>query len=263
MRSEGLRRGEMLLACGIAACAAALALAVPARGAPGSWESAWGGDVVTGGGTGFEMCTVAANCKDGATTGLGGEMLEPRGVALDAAGNLYVADSRNNRIQKFDAAGNFLLAWGKDVVTGDPTGFEVCTVAANCQFGVAGGLAGELDGAFGVGVDAANDVYVADGGNQRIQVFDSQGGFKRMWGRDVVNSGGTGWELCETAANCKIGEPGELGGEMDFPIGVAFDSGGLVYVVEYNNVRIQVFDKQGGFQRLWARDAVMGGVTTY
>ena len=162
-------------------------------------------------------------------------------------------------ILKFDPAGNFLLVWGKDVISGGPTGWEVCTVAANCKAGEEGGLGGEFSTAGGVGVAANDDVYVADAIGNRIQVFDTQGNFKRAWGKDVVDGGGTGWELCEDAADCKQGLPGGLGGELEFPVDIDFDSGGLVYVVDNGNMRIQVFDAQGDFQRAWGHDAVNTG----
>jgi tripartite motif-containing protein 71 len=41
-----------------------------------------------------------------------GEFMWPKGVAVDASGNVYVADSENHRIQKFDSSGNFLAKWG-------------------------------------------------------------------------------------------------------------------------------------------------------
>jgi tripartite motif-containing protein 71 len=258
MRRNGLRPGARFVVGAIAAAAFALALAGSAHGSPGTWERAWGGDVDSGGGTAFEICTVAASCKAGINTGVGGEMNGPTGVAVDSAGNVYVADYLQQRIQKFDASGNFLRAWGKNVITGAPTGFEICTVAADCKAGEDGGLAGEFSNPYGVAVDANDDVYVADGTNNRIQVFDSQGTFKRMWGKDVVDGGGSGPELCETAASCQTGLPGGQGGEMEFPSGIDFESG-FVYVAENGNMRVQVFDRQGNFQRLWGRDAVNGG----
>ena len=56
-------------------------------------------------------------------------------MATDAAGNVYVGDSSNNRIQKFNSSGTFLLAWGKDVDQTGGTGAEICTVAASCKTG--------------------------------------------------------------------------------------------------------------------------------
>ena len=239
-----------------AVCALLLSVAASASAASGTWERAWGKDVVSGGGTGFEICTVAANCQVGDFTGgLGGEMNSPEGAATDAAGDVYVADSDSNRIQKFDSSGNFLRAWGKDVVSGGGTGFEICTVAANCQVGdFTGGLGGEMNGPSGVATDATGNVYVADTFNYRIQKFDSSGNFLRAWGKDVDSAGGTGFEICTVAANCQTGATGGLGGEMDTPRAVAADAANNVYVADRLNSRIQKFDSSGNFLSAWGKD---------
>jgi tripartite motif-containing protein 71 len=230
----------------------------------GNWERAWGRDVVAGGGTGFEVCTVAASCKQGVVGGLGGELNNPSGVATDAAGNVYVIDVQNDRIQKFDSSGNFERAWGKDVDSGGGTGFEVCTVAASCKRGAPGGLGGELgfnalDG--GLTVDPTGNVYVAQ--DQRIQKFDSSGNWERAWGKDVVAGGGTGFEVCTVAASCKMGAIGGLGGELAFPSGGATDAAGNVYVADEGNARIQKFDSSGNWERAWGKDVVAGGGTGF
>ena len=78
-------------------------------------------------------------------------------MTWDRAGNIYVADGygTNNRIAKFTKDGNFVKTWGS---TGSGQG----------QFNQIRGIAS----------DAAGNVYVADAGNKRIQVFDGQGTFK-------------------------------------------------------------------------------------
>src|SRR5262245_14860310 len=100
----------MRLILPVAAVALGLGAAAPAQAADGTWERAWGKNV-NGGGV-FGVCTVAASCLAGSTGALGGENNGPGAVATDAAGNVYFADSNNNRIQKFDSSGNWLRAWG-------------------------------------------------------------------------------------------------------------------------------------------------------
>jgi sugar lactone lactonase YvrE len=245
------------ISAGLVAIGIALALAAPAQAASGSFERIWGKDVITGMPDGFEICTVAASCKPGSfITDLGGVLDDPEGIATDAAGNVYVADTGNNRIQKFDSLGNFQRAWGRDVDIGVGGGYEICTVAASCKVGATGGLGGELNNPGGIATDAAGSVYVADTGNNRIQKFDSLGNFQRAWGKDVITSGITDFEICTVAANCKVGSSvTALAGELNFPSGVATDAAGNVYVNDSGaNRRIQKFDSLGNFQRAWGKD---------
>jgi hypothetical protein len=259
-----------VVACGVLY----FAVTASAQAASGTWNRAWGKDVITSGhpgdtGTGFEVCTVAADCEAGTAGGLGGGFFQPDGVATDAAGNVYVADTVNQRIQKFDSSGGFRRAWGKDVTSAGPgdtgTGFEVC-VAANgdtCQAGTAGALGGDLNSPSTIVTDAAGNVYVADQTNNRIQKFDSSGGFLRAWGKDVIATGhpadtGTGFEICTAAADCQGGTSGGLGGELSSPYGVAADTANNVYISD-GSQRLQKFDSSGGFLRAWGKDVIATG----
>jgi hypothetical protein len=186
------------------------------------------------------LCTAASGdtCQAGGkTTALGGEMNTPAGVTTDSAGNVYVADTFNNRIQKFDSSGTFDRAWGVNVNGGGV--FGVCTVAANCLTGTGGGLGGEMLFPVGVSTDSGGNVYVADYPNNRIQKFGSSGTWDRAWGRGV--NGGTAFGVCTVAASCQPGSTGVLGGEMDSPTAVAIDSTGAAYVADGTNNRIQKF----------------------
>jgi hypothetical protein len=219
----------------------------------GDWLRAWGKGV--NGGSKFGICTVAAHCHRGSKGGLGGAMFSPRGVATDTAGNIYVADGANDRIQKFDSSGNWIAAWGKGVNGGSK--FGICTVASHCHTGSAGGLGGAINLAQGVATNKAGDVYVADADNSRIQEFDSKGHWLRAFGADV---GGSGVDICTVAAHCHKGSGGGLGGEMDFPDGVAVSKAGNVYVSDYYGNRIQEFDSSGNWLLAFGDDVGGTGV---
>lgn len=81
-----------------------------------------------------------------------GDFAKPTGLALDKEGNLYVADTLNNRIEVFDADGAFIRTWGKN---GDGPGYFARPK--------------------GVAIDSDGHVWVADGMQDRVQVFTNEG----------------------------------------------------------------------------------------
>ncbi len=84
-------------------------------------------------------------------------------VAWDSAENTYISDGYvNSRIAKVDKDGNWLMSWGEP-----------------------GGQPGQFNTPHSIAVDAQNNVYVADRGNRRIQVFDTAGKFVRQFSIDV------------------------------------------------------------------------------
>src|SRR6478672_6741365 len=111
------------------------------------------------------------------------------GLAIDQSnGDVYLADMENHRIEKFDAAGNFLQAWGYGVGDGLNQS-EVCSAPSACQEGISGTAPGQFREASGVTVDNSGgpndgDVYVSDGGtgggpstDGKILKFNSSGTF--------------------------------------------------------------------------------------
>ncbi len=221
----------------------------------GGFVKTWGKDVLTTGGTGFEICTAAASCKAGVAGGAAGEQSSPFATAVN--GNaVYVADSGNNRVQRFDAAtGDFERAWGRDVSTIGGTGFEVCVAAAFCKAGISGGGAGEFNQLRGVAA-GSDGVYVSDPVNNRIQQFTATGGFTRAWGKDVAPGGGAGFEVC--TASCQPGAAGGGPGELSFPQRLAEDTGS-VYVFDGNNERVDQFTSSGAFVLAWGKGVLPGG----
>jgi DNA-binding beta-propeller fold protein YncE len=101
-------------------------------------------------------------------------------------------------------------------------------------------------------------VFVADQGFQRIVEFDALGTFLRAWGWDVVESGPGDdtsapedeFEICvpNEGDTCKAGVAGSGIGQLQNPLGVAVDSEGSVYVLDFSNGRVQKFDSKGNFQ---------------
>jgi sugar lactone lactonase YvrE len=219
-----------------------LALAGPAQATDGTFNRAIGFGVnPTGGGGSFEVCTMAANCAVGENGGASDEFNDPEGVATDAAGNIWVAETNGQRIQKLDPSGKFLLAIGKNVnLVAGATNFDVCTVAQDCQPAVAGALNGQFNDPRDVATDAAGDVYVADGLNNRVEKFDSSGNLLSV-----------------------IGSGGGHGGELDLPTGVSTDAQGDVYVAEEGSNRISKFDAAGHFLLAFGKDVVTGGGTGF
>ncbi|MGA3202378.1 MAG: peptidyl-alpha-hydroxyglycine alpha-amidating lyase family protein, partial [Bryobacteraceae bacterium] len=113
-----------------------------------------------------ESVRVPARLPSGDGSGQPTDLFDrPTDVAWDAAGNIFVADGLGNaRIAKFDKDGKFVKSWGKR-----------------------GTGPGEFANVRSIAVDAKGNVYAADGGNRRIQVFDNNGNLKTAF-TDVGNA---------------------------------------------------------------------------
>jgi predicted membrane-bound mannosyltransferase/sugar lactone lactonase YvrE len=98
----------------------------------------------------------------------GGTFNEPWGVAVAPNGNVYVMDTWNYRIQKFNAEGKFLSMWGSNGFAESPFAFY---------------------GPRGVAVDTHGNVFVVDTGNKRVVVFDEQDNYVTQFGTAGMESG--------------------------------------------------------------------------
>ncbi|MEJ2745763.1 MAG: NHL repeat-containing protein, partial [bacterium] len=184
-----------------------------------------------------------------------GEYKEPRGIALDSKGNVYVADFRNYRIQKFDRKGYFVTSWGED-----------------------GDYPGQFKDPCGVAADGKGRVYVADTFNHRIQVFDDSGKFLykiesgffaprgicvdgkgRIW---VADSGNGVLKLFSKDGKLVrvIGQKGSGKGEFMSPTGIAVDRKGKVYVADTGNRRVQILGRGGDYDSEFSVDGWQPGV---
>ncbi len=146
----------------------------------------------------------------------------PVGVAVDAAGNLYIADTRNNRIRKVDSAG------------------DIHTVAGTGTSGSSGdggsATLAQLSGPMAVAVDAAGNLYIADGYNNRIRKVDSAGDIHTVAGTGIYGSSGDGG----SATVARLGNP----------YGVAVDAAGNLYISDSGNHRIRKVDSAGTIHAL-------------
>jgi hypothetical protein len=179
------------------------------------------------------------------------ELLTPYDVAVDSLGNIYVADSGNNRICVYYGNGS-IASWGSSG-TGD----------------------GQFEFPDGIAVDGVGNVYVAESGNSRIQVFSSTGAFLRTWGQSGSEngnfSGPSGIALdsegnvyvADTSNNRiqvftkdgdfirAIGGYGSSDGYLNAPFDVAVDASGNIYAADYSNNRIALFSNNGTFLANW------------
>ncbi len=138
--------------------------------------------------------------------------LEPHGLRVDRDDNVWLTDRALQQVFKYSHDGRLLMTLGTERAAGlDGAHFNKPT-----------------DVAFG----ADGSIYVSDGyGNNRIAKFSADGKFLLDWGRK-----------------------GQGPGEFDLPHNVAVDAQGLVYVADRSNSRIQVFDANGKFLRMWKSD---------
>jgi hypothetical protein len=148
-----------------------------------------------GGGTDYEICTVAMSCADAVATGGNGTMAgnggldNPQSVAVDGnTGNVYVSDRDNRRVNAYDASGNFLFSVGRDVQNPDGgTAVEICNGATDsCRQGDGGSGPGEIGsnssgGIMGIAVSppdgnaATGTVFLADTQNRRVNTYALDG----------------------------------------------------------------------------------------
>jgi DNA-binding beta-propeller fold protein YncE len=136
----------------------------------------------------------------------------PTDVAWDATGNIYIADGYgNSRIAKFDKHGKFIKSWGSRGA--DPGQFNI---------------------PHGIAIDAQGNVYVADSGNNRIQVFDGEGTFKRQ-----ISGVGSPAAICITPGAHQYLYTSNSNPQDDI------DTGGEIYKVELDGKILGKFGKAG------------------
>jgi uncharacterized protein (TIGR03437 family) len=141
----------------------------------------------------------------------------PHGVALDAAGDIYVADTSNNRIRKVGTDGTVTTVAGTNS-------------AGYTADGVNAALA-QLNAPSSVAVDATGNIYIADTGNNRVRRIGTQGTIVTIAGAGAGGFGGDGG-----AATSAL---------LSGPQGVVVDAAGNVYIADTGNHRVRKVSPQG------------------
>jgi DNA-binding beta-propeller fold protein YncE len=178
-----------------------------------------------------------------------GSLRMPFGMDIDPQGNLYVLDGTLKRVHVYDADGRFLRMLGQDLKWSRPVGLALDAARRRLYIVDAGGVdsedhrvraldldtgkvlfeigkRGEGDGEFNLPRDAVvgSDglLYVVDGGNFRVQVFDANGKFVKTFGTI-----------------------GRQSGQFSRPKEIAADAQGNIYVVDTAFGNFQIFNPQG------------------
>jgi uncharacterized protein (TIGR03437 family) len=173
----------------------------------------------------------AGNITTFAGTGLGfdgdggpaihAKLSSPGGLAIDQAGNVYIADVGNKRVRKVDASGN------------------ITTVAGNGHNGFSGdggsapnaSFSWPFNGHVGIAVDAKGNLYIPDYSNQRIRKVDTSGNISTVAGNGNRDNSGDGGSALSA-------------GLVD-PISVAVDSADNLYIAEFSGNRVRKVDTSG------------------
>jgi len=156
------------------------------------------------------------------------------GIAIDAGGDLYIADAGNNAVREVAASTG--TQWGQSMTAND-----IYTVAGGA-YGSSGdggaATSSDLNTPYGVAVDAGGDLFVADSGNDRVQEVPVTTG--TQWGQSMTAndiytvvgdpSGSSGTSSDGTLATSAL---------LNAPDTVTFDSAGDLYVADTNNNRVE------------------------
>ncbi len=161
--------------------------------------------------------------RDGTITTLLTDLRAPTGVAVDGQGNVYVADSQNDRIVRVEA---------------DGTATTIAGTLDRAGSSGDGGPATEalLDTPFDVAVDTDGNIFIADSRNHRVRRIDADG--------TITTVAGTG-----SAGNAGDGGPA-TGAQLNTPKAVAVDATGTLYIADTNNYRVRHVGQDGTIETI-------------
>jgi sugar lactone lactonase YvrE len=190
-----------------------------------------------------------------------GALCYPMGVAIDASGHVWVADTNRNRIEEYEPSGTLVRQCGSlgsgngqfsypealavdsagNVWVADSGNNRVQELSSECvyerQFGSTGFANGQFIAPFGIAVAAGGTVYVSDSGNCRVEKFSSSGTYEG-----------------------KFGTCGSGNGQFGFWVaGLAVDKEGHVFAADSGNARVQEFSEAGEYLAKYGNRGVGAG----
>jgi DNA-binding CsgD family transcriptional regulator/sugar lactone lactonase YvrE len=148
--------------------------------------------------------------------------LEPRGIAIDEQGNIFLAETEANQVEKLDPSGALSI------------------VAGTGRAGYVGdkgtAISAELSAPEGLAVDREGDLYIADAGNDVVRKVTREGKIFTFAGNGISGSGGDGGLAVKA--------------ELNLPTGLAVDSHGILYIADSANNKIRKVDLAGTISTL-------------
>ena len=158
--------------------------------------------------TSYVIQTVAGSDDSGnGGQALAAGLIQPEGIAVDRAGNVYVADAADNRVRKIGADGSIQTVAGTGVA-----GFAGDGGAASAAL---------LDQPYGLALDAAGNLYIADLGNGRVRKVGTDGSIQTVAGGGALPAASTGQGGPATSA------------QLSQPRNVALDAAGSLYISDF------------------------------
>ena len=135
----------------------------------------------------------------------------PTNIAINNTGFIFVTETENDRVQIFDSSGNW-----KQVIAGEHhksnCSMEGCNVISYDSTN------GHFYAPTSIAINSTGFIFVADAANNRVQIFDSSGNWKKSFG-----------------------EAGNASGQFYLPTGIAINNNGFIFVADTTNHHIQIF----------------------